>query len=228
MNDVSDLWTKELITKNQIKQVIFLPSRGDTILSNYRIDGQVEIEYLIDKEDKDTSIVFYTYDDGILKEKLHLSRIKDTITHTRYKYEKSKLKKVIEVNPTFQSKKSNEYFYDKKGNLKRIESKYLSEYRNRESAKYFGELERLEKEIEWEEGTEKTTQYFYEDNKVKIENEEGNTTIFFNKKGFPISHETDKENHISFELIYDEKGLLKQIEADGKIEAEVKYVKRKK
>ena len=63
LHEVSDLWTPELMVANEISQIIFLPSRGDTILSNYGTDGQVEIEYLIDKEGKDTSTVFYTYDD---------------------------------------------------------------------------------------------------------------------------------------------------------------------
>ena len=138
------------------------------------------------------------------------------------------MKKVIEINPTFESKEITEYFYNTKGNLQRIESVDTSKYGNRESAKYYDKRGRIKEEIVLKDGKEEVTQYFYESNKVKIENEEGNTTVIFNNKGFPISHLTDKEDYTSFDLIYDKKGLLQQIKIDGKVDAEVKYIKRKK
>ena len=99
MNDISDLWTPELITENEISQVVFLPSRGDTIISKYRLDGQVEIEYLISKENKDTSTVFYVYENDLLKEKLHIfTSINDTISFSIYKYKDSKLKTETCIN----------------------------------------------------------------------------------------------------------------------------------
>jgi hypothetical protein len=227
MNDVSDLWTTELIIENKISQVIFLPSRGDTIISNYRLDGQVEIEYLINKGSKDTSTIFYVYEKDLLKEQLHIYASRnDTITYTTYKYENSKLKTVTCENPTFDDLEIDTYFYDEKGNLKKVESIFQNDKIIRETKKEFDGSGRLIKEIELRNNQENVTHYLYEDDKVTIQNNEGNTVIHFNKKGFPISASTKEENRISFQLIYDERGLLQSIENDGKIEAEVKYLIR--
>ena len=200
MNDVSDLLTPELIIEHNIDQVVFLPSRGDTIISKYRIDGQIEIEYLIDKEGKDTSIVFYGYDNDILKKKLHINLTRnDTVTYTTYEYENSKLKTEICINPAIKWLQKSDlieidrYIYGEKGNLKKVESTTTTRGKViRNGIKEYDKSGRLIKEIEIKNQEENIINYENQKNKIIIKNTEGNEIIQFNERGFPISASTEK------------------------------------
>ena len=154
--------------------------------------------------------------------------INDTISFSIYKYKDSKLKTETCINTTFDDIETDRYFYRENGNLLAIESTFETDKIIRETKKEYDESGRLIKEIELRNNQENIVHYLYEDDKVIIQNKEGDSIIHFNKKGFPISISTKEENRISFELIYDERGLLQRIETDGKTEAEVKYVNRKK
>ena len=149
MDDIKDLWPPELIIKNQISQLVFLESDGDTVISIFRLDGQVEIEYLIDAENKNPSTVYYVYDDNLLIEDFHIYHSsKDTISYTTYEYENLKLKTKTTIHPSsLNYSEIDKYFYNENGNLKKIKSSFNSENYISQKIKFYSDNGKLNREI---------------------------------------------------------------------------------